>query len=156
MAIPILIVIVSGLLLQVKKQVSWVQPPTQKGNLSELSLTWDEILLHASAVPEAEISTWQDIDRLDVRPSKGVVKIRCKNNWEIQLDSSDGSVLSSDFRRSDIIESIHDGSFFSDYAKLWLFLPNGFVLLILWFTGMVLWYLPVAAKRKKKGKANQP
>ncbi|MEM9413816.1 MAG: PepSY domain-containing protein [Planctomycetota bacterium] len=150
MAIPLLVVIVSGLLLQVKKEVAWVQPPTQKGVSKELIIEWRDILEQAKRVPEAEVADWQDIDRLDVRPEKGIVKVRCRNGWELQLDSFDGQVLSSAIRRSDWIESIHDGSFFSDAAKIWLFLPNGIVLLMLWFTGAVLWYLPVAAKRKRK------
>ncbi len=29
--VPLVLVIVTGIILQVKKQVDWVQPPTQKG-----------------------------------------------------------------------------------------------------------------------------
>ena len=150
MALPLLIVIVSGLLLQVKKQVSWVQPPTAKGSSGAPTLSMEVILESARAVPEASVQSWDDIDRLDVRPKKGVIKVRCKNRWELQLDAQSGAVLASNYRRSDLIESIHDGSFFSDAAKLWLFLPNGLVLLFLWMTGAYLWYLPFAAKRKKR------
>jgi uncharacterized iron-regulated membrane protein len=63
---------------------------------------------------------------------------------------ADGRILSSAYRRSDWIEQLHDGSFFGDWAKLWLFLPNGIVLLGLWITGAYLWYLPFYAKRKKQ------
>jgi hypothetical protein len=38
------------------------------------------------AVPGAGIREWQDIDRLDVRPGKGVVKVRTENHWELQID----------------------------------------------------------------------
>ena len=93
-----------------------------------------------------------DIDRLDVRPGKGIVKIRSKNNWELQLDLANANILSSKYRRSDFIESLHDGSFFGDWSKLIIFLANGLILLGLWFTGMWLWYLPVKVKRQKKRK----
>lgn len=152
-----LLVIATGLLLQVKKQVPWVQPPTQSGVLKNAtpSQSWDSILARAKAVEPAEITDWADVDRLDVRPSKGIVKVQSKNGWEIQLDLESGDVLSSVYRRSDLIESLHDGSFFSDAAKLWLFLPNGLVLLGLWLTGAWLWYLPLKSKlRKKKAKPN--
>ena len=151
--LPLLLVIVSGLLLQVKKQVEWVQPPTAKGSTTDLVVKWPTILSAVAEIEEAQVSSWDDIDRLDVRPSKGVVKVRCKNRWEIQLDSSSGEILASNYRRSDFIESLHDGSFFSDEAKLWIFLPNGLVLLGLWVSGIYLWWLPIGARRKKRKKS---
>ncbi|MEM7457145.1 MAG: PepSY-associated TM helix domain-containing protein [Planctomycetota bacterium] len=150
--LPLLLVIVTGIFLQVKKQVSWVQPPTQRGTPGDPGITWDEVLASTSAIAEAEVKTWEDVDRLDVRPGKGIVKVQCNNRWEVQIDLKDGTVLSSTYRRSDLIESLHDGSFFADAAKLWLFLPNGLILLGLWFTGIYLWWLPHGARRKKRRK----
>jgi uncharacterized iron-regulated membrane protein len=149
-----LLVIVSGLLLQVKKQSNWVQPPTQRGVSKDVQpeIEWPALLELAKTVPEAEIEDWADIDRLDVRPSKGVVKLQSKNRWELQIDLQDGTLLSSTYRRSDFIESLHDGSFFSDAAKLWIFLPNGLVLLGLWVSGAWLWYLPVSRRKSKRRK----
>ena len=150
-ALPLLIVIVSGLLLQVKKQIPWVQPPTIKGAVKNApSQSWDELLRVATTVEEAEVESWEDIDRIDVRPGKGIAKIQCANRWELQIDLDSGELLSSTYRRSDFIESLHDGSFFSDGAKLWVFLPNGIVLFGLWVSGVWLWYIPFAAKREKK------
>jgi uncharacterized iron-regulated membrane protein len=147
---PLLVVIVTGLLLQVKKQVPWVQPPTQKGSQTEPTLSFHEILAVAQSVPEAAVATWADVDRLDVRPSKGIIKLQAENRWEVQMDSTTGEVLSSTLRRSDWIESFHDGSFFHDSAKLWVFLPNGLILLGLWMTGAYLWWLPIGVRRKKR------
>ena len=151
-AVPLLLVVLTGLLLQFKKQVAWIQPATKRGETEQLLISWDNVLDAAKAIPAAEVESWKDIDRLDVRPSKGVIKIRCKNRWELQLDSSSGNVLSSAYRRSDFIESLHDGSFFSDYVKLYVFSANGLILLGLWITGAWLWYLPIGVKRKKKKK----
>ncbi len=154
-ALPLLIVIVSGLMLQLKKEVTWIQPTTKSGAANRLDLSWPDILEVAKTQKEANVSDWKDIDRLDVRPSKGLIKIRCENGWELQLDSTNGEVLSSAYRRSDFIESLHDGSFFSSGAKLWIFLPNGIVLLGLWVTGVWLWYLPLGAKKAKKRNKNK-
>lgn len=140
------VVIGSGILLQLKKQLTWVQPATQKGTAGSLSLSFDSILETATTVPEAQITSWADIDRLDVRPGKGVVKVRANNRWEIQLDSATGEILQSTYRRSDLIESIHDGSFFHDNIKLGLFLPSAFVLLLLWLTGTYLFLKPLTKK----------
>ena len=153
-AIPLIIVIVSGLLLQVKKQFAWVQPPTVHGSLEVPHLSWTQILEQAITVPPAAVKSWQDIERLDIRIAGGVTKVQCKNGWELQLDSASGKILSSAYRRSDLIESIHDGSFFFELAKLWIFLPSGVVLLALWFTGIYLWYLPIGKMRKKNRAKN--
>lgn len=157
-AVPALLVFGSGLLLQVKKQVEWVQPPTQQGQLTNDTprTSWSDILNAVRNVPAADVRGWSDIDRLDMRPSKGIVKVRCKNRWEVQIDLESGEVLSSIYRRSDLIESLHDGSFFSESAKSWVFLPNGIVLLGLWGTGAWLWYLPLSRRRKKRSRSDRP
>ena len=152
-ALPILLVIATGIVLQLKKQVAWVQPPSQRGSAAEPTLAFDRILEIARTVPEAGITGWGDIDRLDVRPSNGMLKVRAKNRWEIQLDAASGDILQVAYRRSDLIESLHDGSFFHDQAKLWLFLPAAIVLLGLWLTGIYLFILPYLVKWKRRKKA---
>jgi len=149
-AIPLLLVAITGVLLQLKKQIPWVQPPTMRGSTSELQITWEQIHNAVAAIPDAKVLSWKDVDRIDARPERGLIKVRCANGWEVQLDSVTTKVLSSKHRRSDWIESLHDGSFFSEWAKLTIFLANGLVLLCLWLTGVYLWYLPVGSRRKKK------
>ena len=148
--LPLLLVIGSGILLQIKKQSNWIQPATLQGTGSIPTLQWERILSATASVAQSEVNDWSDIDRVDVRPGKGMAKVQCKNRWEVQIDTATGEVLAANYRRSDLIESLHDGSFFSDTAKMWLFLPNGLILLGLWFTGMYLWWVPVWARRKKR------
>ena len=40
-ALPVLVVILSGIILQMKKGFDWVQPPTMKGAGKELALSFD-------------------------------------------------------------------------------------------------------------------
>lgn len=151
---PVLVIFVTGFILQLKKEWTWVQPPTVKGSVENgLELSFEEILAAAASVPEMEIETWDDVDRLDVRPGKGMLKVRGNNRWELQLDATTGEVLHTAYRRSDLIESIHDGSWFHDSAKLWIWLPTALILCGLWVTGMYLWLLPHLMKRKRKKKA---
>lgn len=149
-ALPVVAVIGSGLLLQWKKQVAWIQPPTQRGAEATPTIGWEEILQAAASEPKAGIQGWGDIDRLDFRPEKGLVKVRAKNRWEVQVDTSTGEVLQAVHRRSDLIESIHDGSFFHPHVKLWVFFPVGVILLGLWTTGIVLILLPYLPKRRTR------
>ncbi|HIG85585.1 MAG TPA: PepSY domain-containing protein [Planctomycetes bacterium] len=152
-ALPLLVILTSGVILQLKGELDWIRPPTLEGTSGELSLPWARVLEIAQGVPEAEVSSWSDIERLDVRPINGMLKVRCKNRWEIQVDSASGIILSSTLRRSDWIESIHDGSWFHDSFKLWVFLPAGLILGCLWATGVYLWLLPHLFRRRRKIKA---
>lgn len=148
--IPLLIVLGSGLLLQVKKEFAWIQPKTMKTKYRDLTLTFDKILEVSKTVEEAKIKTWKDVKLLDVRPGKGITKVRAKNNWEIQIHNKSAEVLAVNFRRSDIIESIHDGSWFHDAAKLWIFLPSAVILLLLSLTGFYLFLKLLPSKMKKR------
>ncbi|MDP6738491.1 MAG: PepSY-associated TM helix domain-containing protein [Planctomycetota bacterium] len=148
--LPALILFPTGVLLQLKKEVEWIQPPTQEGSAPGLEVTWDEVLEALRGVESAEVTSWDDVDRLDVRPGKGMVKVRCANRWEVQVDSHTGAVLQSSYRRSDLIESLHDGSWFHDRAKLLIWLPAGLILCGLWITGLYLWVLPYLVRRKRK------
>jgi uncharacterized iron-regulated membrane protein len=149
-AAPFLVVIVSGLLLQVKKQFTWVQPPTKKGKGKVPTISMEAILLATKSVPEAAVQSWDDIDRLDIRPKDGVVKVQCKNRYEVQVDLQTGEVLQVAYRRSDLIESFHDGTWFGEPAKLYVFLPAAVVVLGLWVTGMYLFALPLGVKWRRK------
>ena len=154
-ALPFLIVLITGLFLQVKKEFAWIQPPTQEGVSTELELTFDEILSISASVDEAGIKSWSDVDRLDVRPDKGMVKVRGVNNWEIQIDTKTGDVLQVEFRRSGIIEALHDGSWFHDSAKLWIFLPSGIIVTVLWITGIYMFFIPYIQKRKNRKRMDE-
>jgi len=149
-ALPFLIVIVSGLFLQLKKDVSWIQPETRTGSPTHLELSFDSLLSIAQTVEYAEISKWKDIDRIDIRPDKGIAKVRSVNHWEIQIDTATGEIIQIEYRRSDIIEAIHDGSWFATPVKYWIFLPTAFIILILWLSGVYLFFLPKLHKRKNR------
>ena len=147
-AIPVGIIICTGVLLQMKKQFVWVQPPEQRGTGSQPQLSLDDILNRVKTVPDMNVQSWDDVNRLDVRPGRGMVKVWLMNGWEVQVDLGTGAILQTAYRRSDFIESIHDGSVFAgDWTKLGIFLPTGLTLLLLWATGMWMWWIPWWRKR---------
>jgi len=153
-ALPMLVMILSGLLLQAKKQSTWVQPAEIRGTGTMPAIGLDAVLAAVKTVPGMNVQSWDDVNRLDMRINKGVVKVWLMNGYEVQVDMGTGAVLQTAYRRSDIIESIHDGSFFAgDWTKLGLFLPSGIVVLLLWMSGMWMWWVPYAAKRAKKAQA---
>lgn len=150
---------VTGFLLLFKKRSNWIQPPAQEGVApGELSVSFDSLLEALRSVEEAEVETWEDVDRLDVRPDKGMAKVRCLNGWEVQVDTATGEVLQVMYRRSDLIEQIHDGSFYADWAHGWLWPATSVCILFLVFSGFWLWLEPKyrkAKRRRRKAQAAQ-
>jgi uncharacterized iron-regulated membrane protein len=157
LAFLLIISAVTGVLLALKKDVDIIQPPTQRV-MSDNLMEWKslgeinsiaESALH-NAYPEQKENF---VDRMDIRPSKGIVKILFEDgNWEVQVDGKSGEVLSIDKRYSDWIESLHDGSIISDGFKLVSMNFLGMGLLFLIFTGLWLWYGPRRIRIKKRVK----
>jgi uncharacterized iron-regulated membrane protein len=149
-ALPLLVMIGSGLLLQTKKHWTWVQPAEQRGTGSAPAIDLEGVLGAVKQVREHGVQSWDDVNRIDLRPGRSVAKVWLNNGWEVQVDLGTGRVLQSAYRRSDLIEAIHDGSLFGgDWIKLGLFLPAGLVLLLLWLSGMWMWWVTFAGKRRR-------
>ena len=152
-ALPVALIFATGLMLQLKKQLPWVQPPERRGIEREPRLSLPEVLAICRDVPQAGIRDWSDIHRVDVRPARHMLKVTSKSRWEIQLDTHSGQVLQVAYRRSDLIESLHDGSWFSDSVKYGVFLPAGAVLLVMWVSGMFLFALPFWLRARRARRA---
>jgi len=149
--LPAGVIFIAGGFLMLKKEIDWIQPATERGAVSEAipAASWEDMLAAARALPEAGIEQWSDIDRIDLRVDRGIAKLRAKSGWEVQIDTATAEVLRVAYRRSDVIETIHDGSFFSDAVKLYVFLPTGLLLVVMWGTGIYLFLLPRLRKRRK-------
>jgi uncharacterized iron-regulated membrane protein len=149
-SIPFLIVLLTGVLLQVRKQVPWIQPPSQKGQSQIPVLSMDSILRVVQKVPSAHVEGWGQITRLDVRPSKGIVKVQTRAGVEVQVDMADGKVLQVAERNSDFIEALHEGTWFFDSANYWIFLPSSILMIGLLFSGFYLIYKGIVVRLKKR------
>lgn len=146
-ALPLLVIVATGIMLQWKKNVNWIQPTEQAAGPGEPQLSLARMVEIARTVPAAGIQSWSDIARVDIRPGKNLVKLVSRTRWEIQLDARNGAILQTAYRRSDLIEEIHDGSFFHDRAKLWVFFPAALGLLVLTLTGIWLFLQPLLRRR---------
>ena len=149
---------VTGLLLGWKKTAG-ILPSTKKGSNIEAS-TWislDKMQKTAQQFVKDSLKLSTEIDRIDVRPQKGVAKIVFIEQFtELQIDCTTGKILSISQRNSDIIEKIHDGSildFFvetkNDEIKLFYTTIVSLGLILLSFSGFWLWYNPKRIKKQK-------
>lgn len=153
-AIPLIIMIGAGILLMLKKQVEWIQPQSQKGIERSIvpMASMQDLFDAASTVEKAGFTSWEQLERADLKPGKGIIKFVSTSNWEVQVDTHTAEVLQVAQRRSDVIESIHDGSYFAEWTKLWMFLPAGVGLFILWLTGIYLFVMLEYKKIKNRRK----
>jgi len=155
LAILLLISAGTGILLSLKKDVDIIQPPTQKGVSKDLS-TWKSVAELSTLATTAFYTAHPDqkgnnIDRLDVRPSKGIAKVLFEEgNWEVQIDGTSGEIKSIAKRYSDWIESLHDGSIISDGFKLMSMNVLGFGVFILIGSGVWLWYGPKLVREMRR------
>ena len=151
-ALPLVITIGAGIILMLKKDIAWIQPSTQQGieRTAIPMASINDLFLAAKAVEQAGFTTWNELVRADFKPGKGVVKFISQTDWEVQIDTHTAEVLQVAQRRSDLIESIHDGSYFGDWTKLWIFLPAGVILFVLWISGMYLFIITELAKVRKR------
>jgi uncharacterized iron-regulated membrane protein len=157
------VVAITGFLLGWKKNSNgWILPATAQGTSSNFD-TWkpikelhkiaDSVLIHSI---DSSLST--EIDRIDIRKEKGIVKFIYKNHyWEIQLDGSTGKALQTNLRKSDFIEDIHDASFLDFYfktkgepIKLIYTLIMSVSLFMFCATGFWLWYGPKLIRMRKR------
>ncbi len=110
------IVAVSGLFLGWKKHSGGVILAKSHQGTSTDMKDWLPIdVLTEKAIETARASISPDIsptiDRIDVRPDKGMVKfVLAQGYWGVQLDAATGKLLHVERRRSDFIENVHDGS----------------------------------------------
>ncbi|MEO1636179.1 MAG: PepSY-associated TM helix domain-containing protein, partial [Cyanobacteria bacterium J06631_9] len=134
-SIPMLFVILTGIFLQLRKPVDWIQPPTAAGSQSyEPTVVLEQVLDSVKTVPDMQVSGWSDIKLLDLRPKKGIIKVRNFDELETQVDATTGEVLQTAQRRNDFVVKMHDFSAWN--ARLWLGLPLRLGFLALFLTGV--------------------
>lgn len=149
------IVSVTGLLLGWKKHSGeLLLAKTQQGTSSDLK-TWlplDSLnhLADLALKSEVDNTIHTEVDRIDVRKEKGIVKFVYKEHyWGVQIDGATGKILDISRRNSDMIENIHDGSIIDSALgtsngqfKLIYTSIMGLALLTFTITGFWLWYGP--------------
>jgi uncharacterized iron-regulated membrane protein len=154
LALLLLISSLTGIFLAWKKRVDLLQPPSREA-VAQTSRQWlsvETISRRAKdALRAATGLTDISIDRIDVRPDKGIAKVRFEQAyWEVQLDGRNGDILSVAQRHSDWIEQIHDGSIISDGFKLISMNYLGLGLALLTVSGFWLWFGPKKIRQKKR------
>jgi len=145
----------TGILLLEKKKFAWIQPPTLTGaeGKAEDFISTRKLVEIVLSQDGTNFRSLEDIDRIDFRPGKRVFKVQSKHNYaEIQVDAVTGEILSTAWRPSDMLENMHDGSYYADWLHATLMPVAGGGLVLLSVSGLYLWLAPKVRKRRQKRK----
>lgn len=149
--LTIFVIASTGILLSLKKDFDSLQPPTLAGSApGELGRPVADLVAAVATVPGHAGATWQEVERIDLRPGDGIAKVILHSRTEVQVDLATGKVLSVAYRTSDWLETIHDFSFLGGWSKYVFSLGSGLLILGMASTGVYLFLLPMLAKRKKR------
>jgi uncharacterized iron-regulated membrane protein len=139
--LPFLLMVITGLLLQVRQNAEFIQPKAVKMEFKTgQSLLSFESIISASKVSEKEI------DQIIYKPEKFHLALRLKNGNELQVHPQTGEILKSSQRLTGLLIDLHQGSFFSSWGQYLIFLPAGLGVLFLLISGLIIY-----PWRKKRG-----
>lgn len=154
--VPIVFIIATGIFLQLRKPVDWIQPPLVKGSAKyEPSIQLEQVLSSVESVPAMQVEGWDDIKLLDIRPKQGTIKVRNLKELETQVDAKTGEVLQTRQRLNDIVSDWHEGN--NRFTRLFIYLPIKIGFLLIFITGVVLNIKMslISLKRSKYKSANK-
>ena len=147
-ALPLIVIAGTGSVLQLKKHWGWVQPAETRGSTTQPTVELSGILEALKKNPTLQVEHWGHVKRIDVRPDRGVAKAWLHTDYEAQVDLGTAEILQIAYRRSDWIESIHDGSIFGDTVKLYVFFPTAISLVLLLMGGVWMFLVPFINRRR--------
>lgn len=141
--IPFGIIVITGVLLQIKTWLPALQPISQKsshGNMSQMPslIAWENLLKATQTVPAVQVEKWEDIKTIDVRPALGVARVRTRTGYEVQIDLASGKILSAEKRYTSFLIELHEGAAFGSLLRNFVFVPTGFLLILVLISGVFL------------------
>ncbi len=127
--LPLFVTAFTGVLLQLRSKVEWIQPSPAKIILEEGRpfLRMEEVI---AKFPKGEI------EAIAFRPGKGGYQLRMKNGNEIQLHPQTGVIEKDSPRRSTLLIKIHEGSWMGVFGTLGVHFTAGVILVFLALSGL--------------------
>ncbi len=110
----------------------------------------------------AELAEAGHVDRLELHLSKNVYKVTSKEGYhEVQVDVASGKILSVGTRNDQLLEDIHDLSYFNPAFRIWVLPVIATLLFALGTTGLYIYFNPIVRRiqfnrSKRHGQAPPP
>lgn len=141
----------TGFLLLMKKEWAWVQPPVVRGEAGPASALkpLQDVYAAVFALGLPEFRSEDDIARIDFRPAQRVHKVvSVHDQVEVQVCATTLRTSGPNRRVSDLLEQIHDGSWFGSVAHSGVMPIAAASLVFLAISGYVMWLWPKWQRRK--------
>ncbi len=154
--VVLLLTSITGILLLVKKDYAWIQPGTMQcaeGTVAELQpLAKVYEAVFALDLPQFQSEAY--IARIDFRPGKRLHKvISVHDHVEVQVCAITLKTSGPNVRRSDWLESLHDGSWFGGFMHDRIMPLVALIVLFLASSGYIIWLYPKWKKWRKQRQA---
>lgn len=127
--VPLLLIALSGLVLQLRNQFEAIQPATVRSSLEEgrALLPMEKVLSMFSP---------GEVEQVIFRPGKANYSLRLKNGHELQLHPQTGEILKDLPRRSGWLIELHQGSWLGPVGQYGIHFGAGLALLFLLLSGI--------------------
>jgi uncharacterized iron-regulated membrane protein len=138
----LIVICITGILLNHKRGLGLMPDVSHQatGEFADALPMAELVRLAGEAAPSAAAA---GVDRLDVRPRTGLMKVRFRDSdvTEVTVDIHNGSVLNVGLRNDVFLEKLHSGEIFGDR---WVLLSDfaAVVLVLLVISGYWLWLFP--------------
>ena len=158
LALIMVALLITGGFVAFKNELEYLQPAARsgaEGNLAEVipPAKVGEIIL-ALNLPEA--STVKQINRIELRPSKRMYKVRLEQTsiWrsprEIQVDAITGAILNNGVRGDQLWMDLHSFAVFGEVTKLITMIVSALALIWLSMSGYYLFFYPLWFRARKR------
>ncbi len=127
-ALPMIATAFTGVLLQLRSKIEWIQPSPVAVVLEDGKpyLRVEEVLAKFPG----------QVEGLGLRPGKGGFSLRLKNGNDVQVHPQTGEILKDSPRRSTLLIKIHEGSWMGPFGSLGIHLVSGLILVFLIISGI--------------------
>jgi uncharacterized iron-regulated membrane protein len=132
--LPFALVLLTGILLQLRQQFDVIQPKAVKMEKVE-----GQAILSLDEMVKASGETPANIDQVVWRPGKFHLAMRLKDGREIQMHPQTGEILKNAKRYTNILIDLHQGTFFTQWGQYGIFFPAALGMLFLTISGLVIY-----------------
>ncbi|MEM1410822.1 MAG: PepSY domain-containing protein [Pseudomonadota bacterium] len=169
LALVMAVLAVTGGFIAFKKQVDYLQPAARSASNAPLDalVTPAELANHVLALDLPEAQSLADINRIELRPAKGIYKVRLEaaDAWssprELQFDAGDGTLINDGVRGDQLWMNLHSFGVFGTATKLVVMVFAALALLWLSLSGLYLFFFPPwfraqKRQRQERGTSDDP
>lgn len=130
--LPLILVALSGVMLQVRNQFEWIQPsPVSAEMLSgEALLPFEKIISDHGQ---------ENVDQIIYRPTKKNMAVRLKDGTEVQIHPQTGAVLKTAVRRTNFLIDLHQGTWMGKIGQYGIYFPTALAFCFLIVSGIVIY-----------------